>query len=55
MIVFYKIPMKVWVVAPRLSGPTEEEGERLDAAERTPSEGCCGLQMLKARNLIRVG
>lgn len=55
MIVFYKIPMEVWVVAPRLSGPTEEKGERLDAAESTQSEGCRGLQMLRARSLIHVG
>lgn len=55
MIMFYKIPMEVWVVAPRLRGPTEEEGERLDAAESTRSEGCRGLQMLRARSLIHVG
>lgn len=39
MIVFYKIPMEVWVVAPPLNSPMEEEGERLDAAESTRSEG----------------
>lgn len=55
MIVFYKIPTEVWVVAPRLRGPTEEEGERLDAAESTRSGGCRGLQMLRARSLIHVG
>lgn len=47
--------MEVWVVPPRLSGPREEEGERLDAAEITRREGCRGLQMLRARSLIHVG
>lgn len=49
MMVFYRIPVEVWVVAPCPIGPPEAEGERLDAAESTRSEGWRGLQMLGAR------
>lgn len=49
MIVFYRIPMEVGVVAPCLIGPPQTEGERLDAAESARSEGWRGLQMLGAR------
>lgn len=52
---FTKSLWKSGVVAPRLSGPTEEEGERLDAAESTRSEGRRGLQVPGARSLIHVG